>query len=484
MWWHAMSDASLRSRSFDFLWLSLALLLILLVAFILPVVPNDYWWYLRLGQDITRSGAIPTVDALSYTRAGQPIVNHSWLSALIFWFTYQLGGLPLTFLLRGVFLGAAYALAWKLAREAGAGPKLAGSLMLVAALSGTNNWSFRPQMFAYLPFVFALWVLWRWQRGQDRWLRGLPLAALFWVNLHGSFVLLFALIGLAIIFGDGDRKKLMLWAGLALAATLLNPRLFGAWTYVLALLGDPSSQVYSAEWSPPINAGWQMNLFFAWLLLLPLAVAVSPRRPARMEWAWILLFGWMALTGTRYVIWCLFLLVPFTAVLLAEWSKRWLDRPMRAGVPAINYIFGTLILLATLVALPGLRDLWWRGPVIPLYRATPVAATAWLKAHPELSGPLWADLNASSYMVFALPERPVWIDTRFEVYPATQWEQYKSIENATPAWQTLLDRYGVNLLFLSPDGQPNLVAAVQASPVWCQQYRDEEAVIFSRCSKK
>jgi hypothetical protein len=471
-------------RSLDLLWLSLTLVVVLLVAFILPVVPNDYWWYVRLGQDMLRGGAIPAVDTFSYTRAGTPVVYHSWLSALIFWLVYQAGGLPLTFLVRGIFLGVAYGLTWRVAREAGAGPKLAGLLTVVSALLGSNNWSFRPQMFAYVLFVLALWVLLRWQRGGHPRLWLLPLAAVLWVNLHGSFVLLFILLGTALLFGSGNRKRLLIWTVVSLLATLLNPRLLGAWAYVLSLLYDPASQSYSGEWGPPQNAGWQMNLFFGWILTMPLLVAISTRRLSRLEWAWFLLFGWMALSGLRYVVWTSFLLVPLTAALLSDRAQHWLDRPPAFVRPAINNVLSISILLATLLALPGVREYWWKGPAIPLQRATPVEAASWLKTHPELPGPLWADMTFSSYLVFAVPERPVWIDTRFEVYPPAHWQEYIDIGNAVPAWQSLLEREHVNLLFLARGGQPNLIAAVEVSPEWCRQYQDEMAVIFARCVKK
>lgn len=470
--------------SVDLLWLSLTLLVILLVAFILPVVPNDYWWYVRLGQIIQHDRAIPVVDTFSYTRAGTPIVYHSWLSALLFWLVYQCGGLSLTFLLRGIFLGSAYALTWRVAREAGAGPRLASLLTIIAAMAGANNWSFRPQMFAYVLFVLALWVLLRWQHGDRRWLWLLPLAEACWVNLHGSFVLMFVLLGLALLFGTGDRKQLFIWTAVSVLASLLNPRLLGAWTYVVALLYDPSSQSYSAEWAPPLNAGWQMNLFFGWMLLLPFLVAFSPRRLARLEWAWLLLFGWMALSGLRYVVWLLFILVPISAHLLGDQARSWLDRPASFTRPLINNMLSIGILLSTLLALPAVRPFWWKGPEIPLYVATPVEAAGWLKTHPELPGPMWADMTFSSYLIFALPERPVWIDPRFEVYPASHWQEYIAIQDATWNWQSLLERDGVGLLFLARDGQPKLVAAVEASSNWCERYKDELAVIFTRCVQK
>jgi hypothetical protein len=39
----------------------------------------------------------------------------------------------------------------------------------------------------------------------------------------------------------------------------------------------------------------------------------------------------------------------------------------------------------------------------------------------------------------------------------------------------------VKLLMLSLHSQGHLVQAVEASDRWCEEYRDQTAVIFSRC---
>ena len=473
------SPALLSKNSGDWLYLGLVLFFILTIAFLLLVTPNDYWWYVRIGRDTLQSGAVPTVDALSTTQAGSLVVYHSWLSAVLFWLLYCAGGFPLTVLARGVCLALAYALIWRLARRAGSGAKLASLLTLLAALASFNNWSMRPQIFAYPLFALALWALYRWQQGEGKiaWL--LPVASLLWVNLHGSFVMLFLLAGAALVFGAGNRKELVLALGASLAVTLVNPRGFGAWTYVVTSLSAPSSQVFSVEWSPPINTGWQMNLFFIWLLGFPFLAAFSPRKLSRLEWVWFLGFGLLALWGERYVIWFVLILTVLTASLVAEWGQRWLDRPRRGGIPALDFSLAILFIVMPLAVLPGLREGWWDKAPTPLEN-TPVQAVEWLARHPELPGPLWSEIGFSSYLEFALPSRPTWIDTRFEVFPVEQWEQYRAINRGEWNWQALLDEAAVNLLMVSKSEQPRLLSALEASPAWCPVYRDEVAVIYQR----
>jgi len=467
------------ANSNDWLYLGLTLFIVLTIAFLLPVTPNDYWWYVRIGRDTLQAGAVPRFDALSSTQAGAPVVYHSWLSAVVFWLLYRLGGLPLTFLARAAALALAYALIWRLARNTGSGAKLACLLTILTVLSSSSNWSMRPQIFAYPLFALALWALYRWEQGGKKTIWLLPLVSLLWVNLHGSFVLLFLLIGAALVFGKGKRKLLALALAAALAATLVNPRGFGAWTYVVHSLAAPSSQSFSVEWRPPENVGWQMNLFFLWLLAFPLLAALSPRKLSRLEWAWFMGFGFLALWGERYVIWFMLILTVLTASLLAAPGRRWLDRPHRGGIPALDILLALLFIGMPLAVLPGLREGWWDKAPSPLEH-TPVQATEWLAAHPDLPGPLWSELSFASYLEYALPSRPTWIDTRFEVFPVEQWEQYRAVSSGEWNWQLRLDEAGVNLLMVSPAEQPRLLAALEASACWREVYRDEVAVIFQR----
>jgi len=475
-----MKHSPSSTRSLDFLWLALTLFVLLTVSFLLPIQPHDYWWYLRVGKDTLQHGSIPTVDTISFTQAGRPVFYQSWLAAVLLYLTYAAGGATLTFLLRGLVLGLAYGLTWGIMRQAGAGPRLASLLIILAGLAGSNNWSVRPQLFVFPLFVLATWILWRWQEGQNRYLWTLPVIGLLWTNLHGSFVLLIPLIGAALVFGKGDCKGLAFWFTLTLLATLVNPRGPAVWRYVTSMLTTPSNQLFSNEWAPPVNAGWQLNIFFAWLLLFSPLAAFSPRKLSLLEWAWLLGFGWLALSGLRYVIWFLFILSVASASLLAHWGGRYLDSPVQKVQPLANILIGCIFLALPLALLPGLRDAWWQRAPSPYADSTPIAATQWLRDHPGLPGPLWSNFGFSSYLAFALPARPVWVDTRFEIYPPEQWKRYLAVTRPDLHWQELLEEEGINLMMLSTGGEPDLIRAATESINWCEKYRDRTAVVFSR----
>lgn len=495
------------SRSYDLLWLSIALLPLIGLSFMLSVPAQDYWWYLRLGRDILTEGAIPLVDTMGYSRAGLPVFYQPWLSGIIFYLIDQAGGATLTFLLRAMLIGSTYAAIWFLMRSQ-VGARTATILLIILGLASSNNWMIRPQLFAYPLFLLCLFAVYEWQKGNNRFLFFFPLSTFLWVNLHGSFVLPFLLAGAALVLGSNEwneeltakgakgkiilralggskQHRAMLITILAmLIASLLNPHGLGVWQYLVFILNNPSDYLFSVEWRPPTNEGWQMNIFFAWMLVFVPLAAFSKNKLSLLEWILFLGFGWLAFSGIRYVIWFMFLLAIFTAKLVYEWTNAVIDKPIETINPRINTLIASMLFLVPLIFLPGVRDLWWEdAPETYELTTTPLEAVEYLKSHQQLPGPLWNDYAFGSYLEFALPSRLTWMDTRMYSFPQEQWEEYVRVTNAD-GWQEMFDREGINLLLLSRAGQPNLVKAVTASDVWCEQYRDEYAVIFLRCEVK
>jgi len=460
------------------LYLGVILLIALSIAFLLPVTPQDYWWYLRVGKETLASGAIPVVDTFTWTVAGQPVFYHSWGAAVLFWLVYKAGGLTLTFLLRGLVVGVTYSLLWFTARRAGVG-KLSASLALLAAvLASSNNWALRPQLLVYPLFAFSIWILYKWQAGDRKIIWWLPVIALVWGNLHASFIVLILLVGAAVVFGKGDRRILIFVLLACLAAIFINPRGAQSWTYVTQMLTSSANMQYSSEWGPPVNEGWQMNLFFAWLLLFPVLAATSGHKLSRLEWVWFIGFGLLALWGMRYCIWFILILALLTSQLLSGWEKKWLPKS-KPGNVTLNVLLPLIFVLISLAFLPGIREQWWQSSP-QLTKKTPVAAVEWLKGKDDLKGTLLAEMGFASYLEFALPERPVWIDTRVQLYPVSMWQDYLEITLASQDWETRLDGTGANLLLISPETQPKLAAALAETTDWCKVYADEAAQIYTR----
>jgi hypothetical protein len=468
-------------KSYAFLWLAITLFFVLTISFLLALMPADYWWNLRVGWETLRSLHVPTINTYSTLRLGQPVIYSDWLAAVILWLVYKAGGVTLTILLRGLVIGLSFGLLWQAMRQL-SGPKLASALTILVLLASSRNWPpLRPQIFAFPLFILTLLVLQDWRLGGAKKIWWLPPIALLWANLHGSFILLYLLTFAALVFGKGSRSQLALAIGASILAAMVNPAGVHIWG---TLLDAGNIRSVSVEWLPPSNDGWVMNLFYGWLLLFPLLAAFSPRKLALLDWVWFIGFGWLALSGMRFVIWFQLLMALQTAELLSDWDKRILDRGAGAPFPQFNYFVGVLVLILPLALLPGIREKWWKSSPPALTETTPVAAVEWLSGHPELPSPMWNDFVFSSYLIYALPSRPVYIDVRMHQagFTDAQYEDYRLIHASSAGWQSALDTDGINLLFLDLEEEAPLIDALDASPLWCLQYQDKVSVIYSRLS--
>jgi hypothetical protein len=473
----------LSLRNSDLLWLGIVLFIILTIAFLLPIPPNDYWWYLRLGEDIVDTRVVPGVDIYSSTQFGQPITYQSWLSAVLFYFLNRIGGSLLTVLVRGIIIAAFYFLIWYTCRLAGGGARLASLVTLVAALASSNNWAIRPQLFSLVLFALFLSFLWQWRKGKTRWIWVLPILMLLWVNLHGAFILGFMLVIVGLICGEGKRRELFITLILMGVISFINPHGWGVWQYVFSLLSDPASQQLGTEWHPLNIRAWQGLIFYVWLLFFPILASYSKHSLAWMDWLLFLGFGWMALNGLRYVIWFVAILAVMSTSLLEPLVGNYLDMKKIPGKPAINGVIISLLLFLPVAFLPGIRDQWWEEYPPILMDNTPVDAVDWLKDHPELPGPLWSDLAFSSYVIYAIPERPVWIDPRFELYPISHWNKYIRVSTASPMWSTIMDEEAIAMVLVDVHEQDQLIYALDKDDNWCLHFHDNSSRIYTRISE-
>ena len=82
--------------------------------------------------------------------------------------------------------------------------------------------------------------------------------------------------------------------------------------------------------------------------------------------------------------------------------------------------------------------------------------------------------------MYALPERPVWIDPRFEVYPPEHWQDYLAVSNASWQWENVLNKNGIDVLMVSKTKQESLILALGDSQSWQEIYEDEISLVFIR----
>jgi hypothetical protein len=506
--------AGLPPPSIEHLWMLLPLALFGAFLALTPTQPHDFWWHLRVGQLVAEQG-VPRTNLFAWTRpADAPFVYAAWLADWLFYQAYAAFGLQGPVLLRNLLGLVGFGLVAAEARRRSGSWRLAGLAVLLAGAASINNLTTRPQNVAWVLFAAALLLLGAYAASQvsPRALLLLPPLVALWVNAHGSFVLCLALLAL---YALGETLRYLLrqegalsvrrlgWLYLACAASLLvtlanpiGPQIFG---YVLKLLTDPPSQSLVNEWQPPTTRTLAGALFFGTVLVLVGALAAGRRRPTLTDALLLCAFLWLAFSGMRYVVWFVMLAMPVVAQCLAGQprvarrasanapfsARRPLSpaEPWFAGLVALFLGAGVLAVQPPFKASLGLpaayRAAFADLPGAPqLYSAdTPVGAAEYLRRTP--GGRLFNDMAYGSYLIWAVPDQPVFVDPRVELFPLALWQDYQAIGEAR-GYNGLLARYGADRVLLSRRAQPLLAGALADDAGWRLEYQDAQSQIYRR----
>jgi hypothetical protein len=443
--------------------------LMVLVGFIccLAKVQNDTWWHLAAGRRMAETGRILLTEEFSHTAYGAHWANYEWLSEVVFYQVYLVGGLPLLVILCALSLMGTCLLMWKLIEG-----RLEDRILIFALALPliTPGWVVRPQAFSLLLLMVVVHLV---VRERFWWL---PPVFLLWADLHGGVAL-----GLVVLAGDllaaatsgrDAVKRRVLPAVLSFGATLLTPLGLTYWPEVLRSLRR--SQVNQiAEWQPP---GLSVNYALFWIGAAVLIWLVAARwrhlnSPSDRTLAAVsVLMLVLAVRSMRNV--GSFALLAAPALSRAAWAdsrnrQATLQPPGRVAplIRAVLFFLSVVVVLSLV---------WWRliaGPRPGDW--TPVSAPA-AAAIRQCRSPIYNHYNDGGYLIWFVPEQRVFLDSRQDPYPVELVQAQLRAER-TGEYRELFERYAIACAVLRPDSAGS-TALSRAG--WTQAYRDAQWVVI------
>jgi hypothetical protein len=477
-----------------------------LCATLSPIRNFDYWWHLKTGALILKTGSVPTSDPFSFTAAGAPWIDHEWLFQVLLYLGHQwIGPTFLVLLKAALCLGLTLLLARHLERE-GHGPAGTAFFLTLALTGAAFRIDVRPELATLLLVPLAVHLAMRARdRGRTAPLVAIPILTAFGINLHVGCLLIPVMLGtgvLACLLTAEGRRFAPRLAATALAAALatgINPSGFAIWSVpfqlraLLAALPWPN-----LEWVPPTLA--TVPIFFAALAVAVPILVLGVRHLDPIAAPSLILAGLLALGHVRNVgLFCL--LMPFglarparALVLMAK------SRALYRGVTR-GELFRPGFVLAALVLVAGIPLLLILPPKVALGVGVgsdnePKGGVDFLERE-GVGRHLYNDVRFGGYLVWRrAPETPVFIDGRNELYGPLMQEISGAM--AGPAeWKGLLERHAIDAAFLrypptlqkvawtGADGRPHSgvrafsVAYFPASD-WALVFWDDDAMVFLR----
>ena len=460
-----------------------------------PMSDADFWFYLKTGEYILKTGSIPSTELWSFTFPGNPYIAHGWLSGVLFYPIFTSVGPKFLIFVFALLVAIAFWIAFK---RANSHPIIAGAATLAAVWATMPNVGVRPRVFTILFTSIFLAVLGRFAKGiKDRWIWVLiPLIPL-WVNLHGGFFIGLMLIGLTAIGMLLDyragvleqpetlRSRLrvlaIVFVGCVLAG-LLNPYGIRPYTAPLTLLGSSLWQDLIVDWlSPNFHLPQTRPLMF--LILATVAVfGLSPKRPKPSELLLFLATLYSTLKIQRNAV--VFVLV--AAPMFADYFQFWFDstrfgknfatarRSSSNQRMAVMFSIAFLLLLVPFVV--KLKSTVYSTPTQYSLRV-PVKAVEYLNQNGIAGNTFTAPNVWGGYLIWAAPNNPVYIDGR-DAYPDTFVKEFVDIIGGRVDWRGPFNQRGVQIVLVEP--KTYLARQLGEASEWEKVYEDEMSLVFKR----
>lgn len=464
----------------------------------LSLVSADLGRHIKNGEILFRDLHVLSSNYYSYTFPEFPVVNHHWLSGIVFFLLTKAFGIvgPQVLFLALSFAALALMCLVSVRRSS------LGITALVACVTVPILWDrteVRPEAWSYFFSALFFWLLLEFEqkRVSARALVGLPLLQLLWVNFHIYFFLGPFLVAVFWLDAVAIRKKAysqrarkaLLRAFLATSlACLVNP--FGVKGvlypfFIFRNFGYRLAENQSVGFMQKILPNPIYGFFWIVLGMSVLSFAANLRKELRRENAVALfligVFSVLGYSATRNLALFALFALPLPSWLIFSALPPVLAKKTRS--PRFLAISGgaSFVFSAVLIA-AGTHFYSLGGWGIGTFPGDDSAAR--FVREQQLHGPIFNNYDIGGYLIYHLfPEYRVFVDNRPEAYPSGFFERtYVPMQEKEQLWKEAESRYGFNTIVfgyrdLSPWGQNFIQNRVQ-DPLWVPVFADQRIVIL------
>lgn len=454
-------------------------------------VDTDTWWHIRSGEYTLNEGFIYE-DPFSHTRNDTVWINHSWGTQILLYGVYRVLGDAGLALYTALLATGGMIFVYK---ACAGNTYLRAFSVVLGAVTAAVFWSARPQMISFLFSTVILYILFSYKQHGKDYLWWIPPLMVVWGNLHAGFSIAFIFLA-GTIAGEiaanvfnrgGDRVIPMRGIGKLIVVSLVSAALIMINPYGYRMLLVPFQTVgldvlrnFIQEWQSP-NFQEPFVLPFVALLLGTLG-AVGANR-GRIMWMDFILFSgtaFMALAAGRNIAVFAVVATPIlTRHVDAMFDEQgWVMQPLKRVSPAAARLNLMLLALITIGAVGKIVYVLQPERVAEAQTMFLPVKVADYMAETQPVGMMFNSYNYGGYLMWALPEYPVFVDGRTDLYGDDFLNQYIGIAAAGDTWRDDLDEYGVNVVVV--ESESLLAKALRDEVEWMQDYDDDQAAVFVR----
>ena len=464
-------------------------------------------WHIRTGQHILQTRSIPHVDSFSSVTQGEPWFAWEWLYDVVVGFLESAWALNGPVWFTAIVIAAVFAWLFRLVLSRGADLFVALVLVLLAMSASTIHFLVRPHVLSWLFTLVWFWILDSTEHDslggihhQNRRLWVLPVVMLVWVNVHGGFLLGFALLSIYWLGGFwtwwqtnesrleeslqkiamGKRIRDLTLVGIvSLFASLLNPYGWKLHEHIYGYLSNRFLMDHIDEFQSPNFHGVAQRCFLLLLLLVVGALIVRGRQVRLSQALTVLLAVYAGLYASRNIPVASILLTMIAAPLFPgiRGLQGFAGRMAKIESRLKGHLWPLVAVLVTgvLVANHGRigSNQLVNGHFDP--NRMPVQAVLFVQDRHAIC-PIFSPDYWGGYLIYELyPHNRVVIDDRHDLYGERFLRSYLTTMHVEPGWENFLRVHGECMLLPRKSA---LAAILAKTAEWQTVHSDDVAIVF------
>jgi hypothetical protein len=480
-------------------WQSLAIVAVVIsVAFYrfsFTVADPDLWGHVKFGETIWRSGRVVMPDPFSYLTAGQPWLDHEWLSEVIFYLVFAGAGSTGLIVMKTLLSLGIVGVLYRHLCHRGISAVRAGFLVLVTAHFFLKSLvTVRTLIFSFPLFLVVLLLLHRMDRGRSPWGWILPPLFVLWANLHPGFLAGLCIIGIwatvetcawlidrrSVLVGRPTMREILLLPIVCGLATLLNPFGIMLWSFLLETAFGSRPDI--TEWQPLVLMT-PFGLAYAAFVALALWGLINSRRPRRVSlMAVLVVTALLPLVAIRHTPLAALAITVLAGEHIGDaWDRRRKSRSAPGSESRISeaWLPGAALVAALLLMTSAVAH-FSCIPIMPAIGGSYPARAVGLVKESRVVGNLAIDFDWGLYALYHLgPAVKVSMDGRRETaYSQPIYLQSLAFRFGQGKWNAVLENPETDMALVKTGFAPyNLM---KLEPGWRLIYQDSLAALFAR----
>ena len=494
------------------------LIFVLLGSFLIhnfDTIGQDIGRHLKVGEIIWQTKEVPKTNLFSFTEPDFPFINHHWLSEVMFFGIFSYTGFIGLTLVKTVLVLVAFLLLFFVAKKHATFWPLVVSFLLSIFIF-IQRTEVRPEIFSFVILSFFLFAIFNekypprsdLKNPQGRtfnYLWFLPIAELFWVNLHiyffiGPFLLLAFLADRLINKDYAKIKTTVVVLFLSIMATLINPNGIQGVLLPFNVLNEYGYSIVENQ-TLSFLAGFGGSLLPVFIFKLSVAILVASflltMKKARQRVFEIIILTFFIYAGFRMLrnlpLYAL-ASFPVLAILLTDIQLRF-NLNKKEVKPRVNTIFKILVSIFIvsmifLVANSRYYKYMEVSRVSGFFVPNGLERAVDFVKDNKIEGPMFNNFDIGGYLIWQLyPQEKVFVDNRPEAYSVKFFDEiYKPMQEDKKKWLEFSEKYGINFIFFghtdtTPWGQ-DFLSDITKNQDWKIVYINEDVIILIKNEKK